>query len=181
MQQTCQCIYARGIWQVPISLASRDIVLFVQDDKAKSSRRHSSRTCFLVSSHWWGKSLVCDTFGSAMGGIVWCISPLLALGADQTTKLTAQCQDANIIPIHLDEYKPIKQQQTLQCCLASISCDGPVTVVVFSSPQALVSSEINTLTFKVTVNKQSMRLLVLDEAHLFVQFGLCFQTLFGLL
>ena len=88
--------------------------------KSRHSEGIHPAPVFLCHPTGGGKLLVRYTFGAALGGVVWCISPLLALGADQASKLTAQCQDPNVVAIHIDEYKSPSQLLSLQRRLTSI-------------------------------------------------------------
>jgi len=51
-----------------------------------------------------GKSITRDAFAACQGGVTWSISPLLALGADQESKINTnakQLDNQKIVAIHL--------------------------------------------------------------------------------
>jgi hypothetical protein len=78
-----------------------------------SSTRHSLAPAptFLCQPTGGGKSLVCDVFASGRGGVTWCIGPLLALGADQESKINKRSlsNDGKTFALHLDEYRTESQ------------------------------------------------------------------------
>ena len=105
-------------WQVGI------LTMLFKMTKSTHAQGIHPAPVFLCHPTGGGKLLVRDTFGAALGGVVWCISPLLALGANQASKLQAQCHNDNVVALHLDEYKTQPQQLALQLCLVSICRDS---------------------------------------------------------
>jgi superfamily II DNA helicase RecQ len=79
-----------------------------------SSSRHplTPAPTFLCQPTGGGKSLVRDAFAAGRGGISWCIGPLLALGADQESKINKRSisNDGRTFAIHLDAYCSVLQQ-----------------------------------------------------------------------
>jgi hypothetical protein len=47
-----------------------------------------------------------DSFVAGQGSVLWCISPLLSLGADQVIKINANSAngDGAVVAFHLDHY-----------------------------------------------------------------------------
>ena len=88
--------------------------------------------------------MIHDSFAVSQGGITWCITPLLSLGADQEHKInnTANQDNGAIISIHLDEYMDPNKQQSLSNTLCTLQNKTTITVVILSSLQCLVNSKI---------------------------------------
>ena len=115
-----------------------------------------------------------DGFAAAQGGITWSISPLLSLGADQEMKINEKAiQGPNqlIKAIHLDNYRKPEEQKGIAERLFKIGKDSSVTIIILSSPQAIRDSITFQNVYKHGAKSGSLKLLVIDEAHLFVQFG----------
>jgi superfamily II DNA helicase RecQ len=147
-----------------------------------ASPRHSISPAptFLCQPTGGGKSLVRDVFASGRGGVTWCIGPLLALGADQESKINKRSlsNDGKTFAIHLDEYRTESQLLGIWKELKQYSRDLDLAVVVLTSPQILCSSETIRNIFNSMVQSGALQLLCVDEAHLFVQFGLYFREEF---
>jgi superfamily II DNA helicase RecQ len=123
-----------------------------------------------------GKSLIRDIFASGRGGIAWCIRPLLALGADQESKFNkcSLSNDGKTFTIHLGEYHTKSQLLGIWHKLNKYTHQSKLAVVLLCFPQILCSSETIRTMFMHVVESSIMQLLCVDEAHLFVQFGLFF-------
>eukprot|EP00978_Attheya_sp_CCMP212_P009965 scaffold23876_cov51-Attheya_sp.AAC.3 len=96
----------------------------------------------LVQPMGGGKSLVCDMFAVAHGGIHWSISPLLSLTADQGSKLNAsaiQDDDGAVVAVHLNFCRMNAQRTAVINSICSLPPDTTTTVMIFSSPQALTN------------------------------------------
>jgi superfamily II DNA helicase RecQ len=122
-------------------------------------------------------SLSCDTFAVAQGGVTWCISPLLALAADQETKINAG-SNTTITAIHIDAYRSPVAQKLLRDCITSLSLSSPTTTIILSSPQAIMHNSNYWSILHTLIRKRLLVLLAIDEIHLFVQFGLYFRSKF---
>jgi hypothetical protein len=128
-----------------------------------------------------GKSLIRDGFAASQGGVTWSISPLLSLGADQETKISEKAQNLpnhHIVAIHLDNYRRVDEQKGIKERVEKLSKDCTVTVIILSSPQVLRDSSVYYNMFKDTIQCGVLKLFAVDEAHLFVQFGLYFRDEF---
>jgi superfamily II DNA helicase RecQ len=132
---------------------------------------------FLCHPTGSGKSLMRDTFAIAQGGATWCISPLLSLAADQETKVNAG-SNTTITAIHIDAYHSPAAQKLLRDHITSLSLSSPTTPIILSSPQAIVHNSIYRSMLHTLIRKRLLVLLVIDGIHLFVQFGLYFQSKF---
>jgi len=133
-----------------------------------------------VRSTGGGKSAVRDTIGHVFHGVCLTITPLLSLGADQVAKLAATIQDkpgrASIKAYHLDEVRLTVDEFALRDALLSMPLDTAATVYLFASPQAIVHNPIWSSTVDALIQKGLLRLLCIDEAHLFAKFGLYFRS-----
>ena len=135
---------------------------------------------FLCQPTGGGKSLVRDTFAAGRGGVTWCIGPLLALGADQESKINQRSlsNDGRTFAIHLDAYRSESQQVGIWNQIEGYTRQSELAVVVLSSPQVICSSDLIQAMFSSILDNGSLQLLCIDEAHLFVQFGLYFRDEF---
>jgi superfamily II DNA helicase RecQ len=129
---------------------------------------------FLCQPTGGGKSLVRDAFAAGRFGISWCIGPLLALGADQESKINKRSisNDGRTFAIHLDAYRSVSQQTGIWTEINKYSRQSNLSVVILSSPQVIQQM------FLTLLNSGSLQQLCIDEAHLFVQFGLYFRDEF---
>jgi superfamily II DNA helicase RecQ len=154
-----------------------DVASYVGDNYQSST----NSTLLLVKPTGGGKSLVRDGIAVVLGGITLTIVPLLSLGADQTRKLNARAaqDDAPTMAFHLDEMKSPQEQQRLADRLLLLPDDTTKTILLFSSPQFLQKSPILLPALKQLVTNKLLRLLAIDEIHLFVHFGLSFRSEFA--
>jgi superfamily II DNA helicase RecQ len=138
---------------------------------------------FLCQPTGGGKSLVRDTFAVTQGGITWCITPLLSLSADQKSKINMKTSenDDSALAIHLDELGTDSKRQGICKRLDTLSRQSALAVVVLCLPQAFSNHEIYRKLFKKLCDDDKLKLLCVDEVHLFVQFGLFFREEFILL
>jgi hypothetical protein len=111
-----------------------------------SSYRHplAPAPTFLCQPTGGGKSLVRDVYTAGRGGVSWCIGPLLALGADQESKINKRSlsQDGRTFAIHLDAYRSQSQQIGIWNELEKYTRQSDLSVVVLSSPQVICSSDL---------------------------------------
>jgi hypothetical protein len=145
----------------------------------KKSQVHPAPV-FLCQPTGGGKSMVRDAFAAGQGGVTWSVSPLLSLGADQETKINQNALqgDGGIVAIHLDHYRSQEQQQALSDRISGLTMNSATTVIILSSPQAICNNPIYQLLFQLLIDKSLLVLFCIDEAHLFVQFGLWFRDEF---
>jgi hypothetical protein len=71
------------------------------------------------------------------------ITPLLSLGADQEEKLSLRAKHTagTVFAVHLDEVQLLLDQQVLINNLKIIPQDGHTTILLFSSPQAILNKK----------------------------------------
>jgi superfamily II DNA helicase RecQ len=144
---------------------------------ASSKSPVQCQATFLCQPTGGGKSMVRDTFAATVGGVTLNIAPLLALSADQHDKLLQKrLRKQKIMSIHLDTTRNPSQQEAI----VKRVMDAPPTcaIILFSSPQALVNCALwRSLLFRLLRNHR-LKLVCIDEIHLFAQFGLWFRSEF---
>ena len=121
--------------------------------------------------------------GYLMKGITLFISPLLALGSDQTRKLRkVTSTQPDFVSLHLDdmEISSIKEvANDLSTFNDPESSQRAVSVILFASPQLLVGSKGEPIMNVLLDNhKSTLHMVVMDEVHLASQFGSTFRTEF---
>ena len=60
--------------------------------------------------------------------------------------------------------------------LSTVTFNTPTSYIIFCSPQLITTSAIVLNIFRDHLKKKILNLVVVDEAHLFVQFGLYFRN-----
>jgi superfamily II DNA helicase RecQ len=125
----------------------------------------ASAPTFLCQPTGGGKSLVRDAFTAGRGGISWCIGPLLALGADQESKINKRSlsNDGRTLAIHLDAYRTHSQQVGIWNELAKYTRKSELSVVILSSPQFICSSKLIQEMFTSLLDSGTMQLVRLAE------------------
>jgi hypothetical protein len=135
----------------------------------------------LVHPTGGGKTLVFTSVAACIKGITLCITPLLSLGADQVQKIMSKTSqtDKTIIGFHLDELTDA-QLLDLKNYLSTLPLTTPKTIVLFSSPQRIVSDNgpAADLISEIIVNNK-IHFIVFDEIHLAVHYGKTFRKEFG--
>jgi superfamily II DNA helicase RecQ len=135
----------------------------------------------LVRPTGGGKTLVFTSVAACIKGITLCITPLLSLGADQVQKIMSKTSvtDKTIIGFHLDKLTDA-QLLDLKNYLSTLLPTTPKTIVLFSSPQRIVSDNgpAADLMSEIIVNNK-IRFIVFDEIHLAVRYGKTFRKEFG--
>jgi superfamily II DNA helicase RecQ len=127
-----------------------------------------------------GKSLCMQTAGTLLGGVTLVIVPLLALGADQVTKILRACNAfGKISAYHLDEIKTSAARNQVVQELLDLEENTQTSIFLFSSPQAIVGERTP---WKGTLldlhRRRLLRLVVIDELHLYLQFGVSLRSEF---
>jgi superfamily II DNA helicase RecQ len=142
-----------------------------------------SAPVLLVRPAGGGKSSVRDVYSAVMkGGISLTITPLLALGADQDEKITLKAKQTSgtIALVHLDKLVRTKSdQQGLVNLIKALPDDSHTTVLLFSSPQAILNKSflwLKLIDWLIAHGRLSM--VCVDEVHLFVHFGMTFRDEF---
>ena len=151
--------------------------LFAMIDPTNS--KHAAPVFFCLPTGG-GKSIVRDTFAATCGGVVLNIAPLLSLSEDQNTKLLYKRCNRHILSFHLDSVTEAGDQD--QVIERIFNAPRTASIVLFASPQAIVG--VSSVWIKLVdrlIESRLLKMVVLDEIHLFVQFGLWFRPEFGML
>jgi ATP-dependent DNA helicase RecQ len=125
-----------------------------------------------------GKSLLRDVCGIILGSVTLTIVPLLSVGADQTLKVNSRALPdvLSVGAFHLDELSPSKFE-TLHSLIADLGPSGTKSIVLFSSPQALLKPSGRRL-LDLIFERKILRLIAVDEVHLFLHFAISFRSEF---
>jgi superfamily II DNA helicase RecQ len=174
-EKTMNAVFKRSpySWQL-------DVLLKLQEMRDPRTDQTPPGAVLLVRPTGGGKSAVRDVNVLQTGGIALTIVSLLSLGADQTNKLQNLTSDENgiIKSICLDECRDVEDQKAISQIISSLTKDTMQTVFIFSSPQAITKSPTFQVMIENIINNQSLRLVCIDEIHLFVHFGLTFHSEF---
>ena len=130
-----------------------------------------------------GKSLVCDVYHVLFRGVTLTIVPILALGSDQKVKIQNKAVQnfGRVISIHIDEVRDTAQANDIIKEILSLPSDTTKSILLFASPQALVTKS-NWKQFIIKlIDKKMLRLVAVDEVQLFVHYGLSFRKEFAML
>ena len=129
----------------------------------------------LVQYSGQGKSTVYQTIGNILRGVAVIIQPTLALSADQKSEIDfAKITDYAIVGIQCDSIKSTLAFELLEKTLLNVDDSTTANIFLFVSPETLLKDQWIKLLMKLISNKV-MRLLVVDEVHLFVEFGMSFR------
>jgi superfamily II DNA or RNA helicase len=135
----------------------------------------------MVQATGSGKSSIPQTVGVVDGGITIIIENTLALSSDQMSKLSQSNTKKNIVSFQLDEIKTSTQQtKVISSINTALLRDRSLSIFLFTSPEALLK-DVWLSFFKTSLSQQHIKLLCIDEVHLFVDFGLTFRKNFLLL
>ena len=143
------------------------------------------RPLLLVRATGGGKSAVRDVAGFLCGGISITIVPLLSLAADQTSKLTqlslSQTLHHCLQVFNLDVIRSKKLNTVLRNHLEQMTNTdaSKKRVFLFSSPQKITSNPQWQETLSRCCDNGSLRLLAIDECHLYASHGMEFRAEFG--
>ena len=131
---------------------------------------------FLCQPTGGGKSAVRDAFASGEPGITLSIAPLLALNSDQAYKLKSRKVSSGTVVVHYDQYKHADNIADIEDRI--IHNASSVSVVIFCSPQMLTDRPASIVFIDRLLSLNLLRLVCVDEAHLFCEFGLYFRKEF---
>jgi superfamily II DNA or RNA helicase len=130
----------------------------------------------LVDRTGGGKSLVLFLTAASVGGITLVLVPLLALTASQLSKLNAAVQRYGTINcVHLDETSPSDLAERVLPKMERIGYDSSESLVLLCSPQYVASTPTFLSALLRCLEKKTLRLIALDEAHLFTMHGATFR------
>ena len=123
-----------------------------------------------------GKSHILRMAATFVGGIVVVIVPLLALTADQMSKIDEAVQDCGSVKaVHLDELSKQAITDEVVPRMHSIGYDSESTLFLFTSPQKLATTPAILDALFVCHARETLRLVTIDEAHLYAQHGSTFR------
>ena len=141
------------------------------------------RPLLLVRSTGGGKSAVRDVSGFLCGGITLTIVPLLSLSADQTAKLSQLASDQQLTGrlhiFNLDVLRSKSLNDTLRSNLENLSYKSATRVSLFSSPQKLTNDPLWQQTICTCFRNGTLRLIAIDECHLYASHGVEFRSEFS--
>jgi superfamily II DNA helicase RecQ len=147
------------------------------------NQKDSPTPFLLCQNTGGGKSLARDSAAVILQGLTLVVTPLLALGADQCTKLScmippAMKQKEQLRTYHLDDLVPDSNEfKALVCALKQFKSEDEKTIILFTSPQMLQSETWLPL-IKALIKPKILRMVCIDEVHLFVSHGLFFRQEF---
>ena len=132
----------------------------------------------LVDRTGGGKTHVTRTAGIMLRGIIIIFIPLLSLSADQHSKFNVAAQRYGCVnAIHLDEisYATSVKRAELLNRISSLTKNTTSTMFLLLSPQFLIRNEDFRKTLIIKANTGVVRLIKIDEVHLYVQHGITFR------
>ena len=111
------------------------------------------------------------------GGISLMLVPLLALAGDQTSKLRAVAAKQKKVRVYnLDEIKKAKKKRRLQReLIQNLDPSSGITVYLFSSPQTITTDKSWQKCFQKLIELGKMKMVTIDECHLYANFGMEFR------
>ena len=135
----------------------------------------------LVQGTGGGKSAVAQTVGVVDCGVTLVIEELLAVATDQKSKvLSASNAYGPILAYQLDSMKDPSLVNKLQTKLLALKKTSNCTIFLYSSPECLMRQPWRTLMIRL-INNGVLKLVCVDEIHLYVMFGLTFRKEFIML
>ena len=135
----------------------------------------------LVQGTGGGKSAVAQTVGCVDCGVTLVIEETLALAADQKSKVgRARNLHGPVLAYQLDSVKKRHLVQKLQDKLNSLTTTTNVTLFLYTSPECLIREPWKTVVYNL-IQRRVLKLVCVDEVHLFVTFGVTFRKEFLML
>ena len=142
---------------------------------------HRPEALLLVQGTGGGKSAVAQTVGCVDCGVTVIIEATLALAADQRSKVkSAQNTYGPVLAYQLDSIKKPHLITKLQNKLNSLGRNSNITIFIYTSPECLIREPWQSV-FIGLINRKVLKLVCVDEVHLFVMFGVTFRKEFTLL
>ena len=135
----------------------------------------------LVQRTGGGESAVAQTVGCVDCGVVLIVEETLALAADQKSKV-GQARNAYgpVLAHQLDSVKRPNLIEKLKNKLDSLTKTTNVTMFLHSSPECLLRDPWKSMVIGL-IKRKVLKLVCVDEVHLFVMFGVTFRKEFTLL
>ena len=142
----------------------------------KPNTCHAPTPCLIVQGTGGGKSSVYQSIGIIKGGVSFIIQNTLALSSDQLSKIS-QLNRPNIKCIQLDSLKSHHHRRLVYDFAIQLSNRRHYSLFLFNSPEALCNPIWSKLV-DVLIMNNTISQVVVDEVHLFVQYGLSFRSRF---
>ena len=173
VQETMQSVWERSPLEFQIDVCSHVLKMHCEPNNYEAT--------LLVQGAGSGKSSVFQTIGVVDGGIILILETTLSLGADQSQKINCASNSyGQVMSFQLDSVKSAKNRNDLMQFLKSFNNNSQTTVFLFSSPEEIIKpcwcSCLLTL-----MARKSLKLIVIDEVHQFIDFGLTFRHSFCML
>ena len=135
----------------------------------------------LVQGTGGGKSAMAQTVGVVDCGVTLVIEELLAVATDQKSKVRSTSNAYGPILVYqLDSLKNPLLVNKLQSELLALKKTSNCTLFLYSSPECLMRQPWRTLIIRL-INNGVLKLVCVDEIHLYVMFGLTFRKEFIML
>lgn len=117
-----------------------------------------------------------DSYTAVVGDITLKIVPLVALNANQHTKLSEKQYSQQIISMNVDVYQTLFWQNIIVQSIICASCDA--FIALFASPQTFGPGTTWNMSVMTLLQSGQLWLVCIEEIHLSSQFGLWFQPNF---
>ena len=135
----------------------------------------------LIQGTGGGKLTVDQTVDCVDCGMTLIIIKALALATNQQSKVTSTNGiHGPILAYQLDSIKKKDLVEKLKKKLLSLKKDGNSTVFLYTSPECLMREPWRSIMVTL-IDRRVMKLVCIDEIHLFVMFGITFRKEFTLL
>ena len=142
---------------------------------------HRPEALLLVQGTGGGKSAVAQTVGCVECGVTVIIEATLALAADQRSKVArARNTYGPVLAYQLDSIKKPHLIKKLEEKLRGLGKQSNITIFIYTSPECLLREPWRSM-FVGLINSKVLKLVCVDEVHLFVMFGATFRKEFTLL
>ena len=139
---------------------------------------NTPQALLLVQGTGAGKSAVAQTVGIVDCGVTLVIEETLALAADQQSKVkSASNANGPVLAYLLDSIKKTNLIKKLEDKLSGMKSGTNASVFLYSSPECLMKEPWKSLLIKL-INNGVLKLVCVDEIHLFVMFGITFRKSF---
>ena len=123
-----------------------------------------------------GKSHILRMVATMTGGIILVIVPLLSLTADQMAKIrVALMSEGSVEAHHADEIPTELLNEIVIPRMHEIGYNSTSTMFIFTSPQKLANTQPLLDALFTCHQNQTLRLVTIDEAHLYAQHGRSFR------
>ncbi len=158
----------------PFQLETVSRIIRMKSTSNDTSRQ--VRPTMLVQGTGGGKTSVYQTIGCIMRGVHLIIQNTLSLSSDQLLKAQELSKNVpNVFTVQLDSIKTSAQRRALIEAMEKFhDPKSNIIFFIFSSPEALLRPQWLSL-FTSLRDKLILKLITIDEVHLFVIYGLTFR------